>query len=351
MSNIDVIIPTFNRPVFLERILKYYQNEKTNFNFIIADSSKASNKRINKRIVNSYPDLKILYVDKLSDKLAQHLKFTEMVKYARSKYCVICADDDFTLPNSIEKCVQFLDKNPDYVAAHGSYIGFHIFNSFNIHKFWWKFRYSPSTMPQADSLERLAYHLENYTQVTFSVRRTKELQKIYKEFTKSKMSLYLLPNYGELIPDVLTVIYGKVKSFSILYSVRQYFGSVAGYYPSFFDARKAGKFEKDYHKFKKCILRNLNIKTNGDRQRALKILDSSFEKYIQLSYHEHLMNRLYLTLSNFPFVISQTLRLIHSIYLFSKDKRNPLGMIDQSSSKYYPEFKKIKMIILNSMQK
>ena len=91
----------------LRRILNYYNSYHIEFNIIIADSSTNINKKLNKKIAASFPKLKILYIDKFSEKLVSHHKFAEIVKYVKTKYCVFCADDDFVVPNGIKQAVDF----------------------------------------------------------------------------------------------------------------------------------------------------------------------------------------------------------------------------------------------------
>src|SRR5258708_4532905 len=165
-NKIDIIIPTYNRTNFLKRILDYYLPYGKDFNFIIADSSSRLNKSRNKKLIQAYSDLSILYLDKFSQDLQQHLKFAKIVKYAKSKYCVFCADDDFIVPNSIKECVDFLKKNPDYAAAHGTYIGFHIFQTLWGKKFAWKYRSTHHSLYSPTATQRLEDHLSNYTQMT-----------------------------------------------------------------------------------------------------------------------------------------------------------------------------------------
>src|SRR3989344_5702184 len=102
-NKVDLFIPTFNRPQFLKRILDYYNSYNVDFNIIIVDSSNQKNKKINKRSISLYPHLKIKYFDKISGNMNFHIKFGDMVKYAKSKYCVFCPDDDFIIPNGINE--------------------------------------------------------------------------------------------------------------------------------------------------------------------------------------------------------------------------------------------------------
>lgn len=346
---IDVVIPTFNRPDFLKRILEYYQTADNSFRFLIADSSSKSKKRKNKKVIAGFSKLNIHYIDKFPETLPQHHKFIEIVKFLKRKYCVFCADDDFIISNSVRECVAFLEKNPDYSAAHGVYLGYHFLEvSGFIKKLLWKARYIPHTIDNTNSLKRLGSHLENYILVLWAVRRSSQIKKIYSEFKKANVDPYLLPNLGELIPDALTVISGKIKVFSTAYGVRQYFGSIAGYFPSFLDAKKIGKYEESYSDFKKILLRNLPAEDKQDRDAAVALIDSAMEKYISYTYGEHFMNRINLILRRFPKPVSQAIRQLHALYLFSKKENGLVKKITGKSSKHFEDLNIIKESIIKS---
>lgn len=348
MNNlVDLIIPTFNRPDFLERILNYYSTYGKDFNFIIADSSNSTNKRRNKKIISTYAKLNIRYLDKFPQNLQQHNKFAEMIKFAKSKYCVFCADDDFIIPNGIKEAVNFLEKNSDYSAAHGTYISFYVHTTpFGLKKFWWRFLYNPYSITYSNPINRLAFHLTNYNMVVWAVRRTNILKICYEEFSKSKIDPYLLPNFGELLPDVLTVIFGKIKHLNTFYGARQAFSQILSSYPSLTDAKKAGIYNREYEKFKNCLLNNLSKVGNISKEKFVKTIDAAMEKYIEYSYQEHLVNRLNLILKYFPELIQKGLRLLHARYLFSKDKRNQIGQVDEPSSRYFNDFETIRQTVL-----
>lgn len=346
---VNVLIPTFNRPDYLKRALDYYKKSGASFNFIIADSSNKPNKKINKKMISGYRGLKIRYLDNFPDTLTLHPKLTGAVKFVNSKYCVFCPDDDFIFPDAIRKSITFLESHPDYSAAHGTYLGYHLVNiPFLPKKVWLKIRYMPHTISKANPLERIDSHMKDYILVLWAVRRTTMVKKIYAEFNKLDINPYLLPNLGELIPDVLTVVFGKVKNLNILYGVRQYFGSIAIYYPSFIDAKKASKYAKGYNDFKKCLLKNLPKSNKLDYDKAAATIDLAMEKYIIYSFHEHFMNRVNLVLRHFPEFVSKALRQMHALYLFSKKEDGQANKLINKSSKYFKDLSIIKKSILNS---
>lgn len=343
MNKITLIIPTYNRPAFLKRILDFYNSYEINFDTIVADSSSSLNKKSNKKIVLSFPNLKILYIDKFPQNLPSHYKYGEMVKYVKGKYCVFCPDDDFIVPNAIKEAVDFLEKNPDYSAAHGTYVSFYVYISpLGSKKFWWKFIYPYQSITFSNPLQRLSEHLTNYYQVLWAVRRTDVVKATYKEFLKSKVDPFL---FGELLPDMLTLIYGKMKRLNTFYAARQAFSTSYSYWPSLIDAQKGRTYDNEYTKFKNCLTENLT-KYDFSKNKSLQMIDSSMKIYLKSTIQEHLMGKANLMLKYFPSFIKSFVRLLHVKYLFSKPKNDKIGLIDNLSSKYFNDFDRIRQTVL-----
>lgn len=347
MQKVDLFIPTYNRPEYLKRILNYYALQKVNFNIIIADSSSSSNKKLNKKISSLFPKLKIRYLDKFSEKQVSHHKFAEMVKYSKSKYCVFCADDDFIVPNGIMESVEFLENNPDYSSAHGSYISFYTPTTFiRKKKFWWNFIYPYRSITSSDPSKRLILHPIDCQQVLYAVRKTDLVKTCYKALINSKVDPKL---FGERLPDVLTIVYGKMKRLNNFYGARQAFSSSYSYWPAERDYIKAGTFENEYNKFKASIVKNLKKISNITIDTATKIVDNNMQLYLKSSYQQYLVAQIYLVLSKyFPKFVYSFLILLHAKYLFSKAKRDPIGLIDNPKSKYFKDFNQIKEVVINN---
>lgn len=347
MKLLTLMIPTYNRPSLLERILDYYNLYKVDFNILVGDSSIPANKKLNRNIIQSFPNLNILYLDKFPEKLVSHRKFAKMVNYVKTKYCVFCADDDFIVPNGIKEAVDFLEKNPDYSAAHGSYISFYVFsNPLGPKKFWWNFIYPYRSITYQNAEDRLAAHPTDCQQVLYAVRKTDIVKTCYRELLKSQVDPLL---FGERLPDVLTVISGKMKRLNNFYAARQAFSTSYIYWPDERDAIKAGTFEGEYIKFKNSIIFNLVKISKIPKEEASRIIDLNMEKYIQSSWQQHLVARVNLMLKHFPVFISKLLRIMHAKYLFSKDKKDRVGPIDNPTSKYFNDFDSIRKLVLGHL--
>ena len=48
----------------------------------------------------------------------------KMPKIVQENYVSYIGDDDYLIPNSLEKCIQFLETHPEYSTAHGKGIAF-----------------------------------------------------------------------------------------------------------------------------------------------------------------------------------------------------------------------------------
>lgn len=347
MNKVDLFIPTFNRPEFLKRLLNYYSNKKVKYRIIVVDSSSMKNKKLNKKTISEFKSLDLSYVDEFPSAMISHIKFGRMLKYAKSKYTVFCADDDFLIPRGIDECVQFLEKHPDYAAAHGSYIAFYIYSGLlSVQRFIWRYIYSIKEIRSSSPLDRVCFHIENYNQVLWAVRRTEMLKKIYREFLRSKTDPIL---FGELLPDVLTVAYGKIKRVYTFYSARQAFSTAYSYWPSLQDAIRKGIYESEFLKFKKCLVNNIvanQPRLIKKREEVSSRIDDSMVKYLQLSSQEHLMGRVNLILKKLPSQISNLVRKLHIIYLYSKENVDEIGDISLASSKYNKEIYDLKEAVL-----
>lgn len=342
MNKVDLFIPTFNRPEFLKRILDYYNSYNVDYNILIVDSSDQKNKKINKKTISLYPHLKITYIDMVSSSKNFHIKFGNMVKFAKNKYCVFCPDDDFITPKGISEAVAFLEKNPDYAAAHGTYISFYVHKNLFSKQFWWRFFYRNESITSSNPLERLSYHLTNYNLVLWSVRRTELVKTCYKEFLHSKVNHIL---FGELLPDMLTVIYGKIKRLNTFYAARQAFSHSYSYWPSLQDAIKAGTYDTDFAKFKDCLISAFK-KFNIPPTKAEAVINLNMPNYFKTSTQEHLIGRLNLMLENFPSIFARGLRLLHATYLFSKSKEDQIGLVDSPKSHHFDDFNNIRRLVL-----
>jgi len=352
MPNINLLIPTYNRPNYLKRLLDYYHKYGSDFDIIVADSSSDENKKLNKEIIQSFPDLNIQYVDKYSKETVSHNKFADMMNYAKRKYSVFCADDDFVAPDGIIRSVDFLEKNPDFTVAHGYYMQFSLkMDKVGEKQFCWQTFYPNESITFSDSKDRLFRHLSEYRlQTLYGVHRTEILKMIYGEFLNYKIDAVL---FGEMFPGMLDLIYGKSECLDIFYMARQLDSSANNLWPTPIDFMNQGKYEVEYTKFRQCLAVHLSKNSRLSTEEAEKVVDDAMNRYIKKYYSPNLKQTLKNKASRRKILneLYGGARTIHRGMEFicgllrAKDN---LGSIYNFLPRYRDDFEKIKNQVINS---
>lgn len=282
MAKVSLIIPTFNRPDYLRRLLSYYNSFNEKFDIIVADSSSNNNKKINKEIVVAFPDLNILYLDSYPETINPWLKNTDSIEHVQSKYCVLCADDDFITPKGIKMSVDFLEKNPDFIVAHGRDIGFRLTDGIRKkQQFRWRWADPPVSIELSEPAARTEYHLSNFFASTYyGVHRRDDVLMVHKEVLKFNVDLFL---FGELLASVLTLLYGKMRCLDVLYGVRS--EQTISNWPTLRDAIEHGSFDRQYTRFKDCLSAHLMEKARLGPKEAGDLVDKAMSAYL----NKHMM--------------------------------------------------------------
>ena len=353
MTDCTIIIPTYNRPTYLRRILDYYDSFGEGFKIIVADSSSDENKRINKDIISSGSNLDIQYLDSYPTEINLYRKIADVVNYAQEKYCVFCADDDFVTPNGIKQAVDFLESNPDFAIAHGRYISFWLERRKIGQYFRWQPTYSALSIRFEHPEQRLTYHLANYcTPTLYAVHRSTLLKTLYKEVLTSTVNPVL---FGELLPSMLTLIYGKVKCLDVLYAARDQSSIRVGYLLTLKDAIEAGTYDETYAKFRDCLSMHLSKQSQLDIEESGQAVDEAMSAYMNKYYYPSKSKIRYISTKmghmldylNLPDWLDRGIRRPYTRLTESRSTRK--ASIDMSpSSKHYDDFNKIRQHVLAS---
>lgn len=348
MTKVTIIIPTFNRPSYLKRVLDYYSGYSVDYNIIVADSSSDENKILNKEIISSFQNLNILYLSHYSDKINPNYKLADALNYVQTEYCVLCADDDFITPEGIKQSVEFLENNPDFVAVHGHYISFYLkTNKKREKQFCWRPIYHQESVISQNPAVRLKFYLTNYlSPIFYGVYRTDSLKMIFGEFLKSKVEHY---RFSELLLAMLAIIYGKIKCLDVFYSAREVpflSLSIAGRINAKRDyIRDYQGFTKntiEYIKFRDCLATHLNKVSLIDIAEAKKIIEEEMDVFLKKNFFNisGKIKKLFINYLRVPIWLGEKIRLICRTLSFSKEINIFPGHLDKSS-KDYDDFNKI----------
>ena len=213
LSKITVVIPTFNRPNILNRNLEFLDSFNYKLKVLVLDSSTIKKKFNFKKFLN----LEIIY-KKFKKDIYFAKKIYSGVKTVKTKYLLLCADDDFVIPNCMSLCINFLEKNNEYVACRGYFLQHSKSN-----KFYQKMNYNllyknNFSCENSYSFERCnEYLMGKKSNFFYSIIRTRTSNKIWK-FISTKVTGGIAL---ETFKSFLIYYFGKVKVLNYLYSSRE----------------------------------------------------------------------------------------------------------------------------------
>jgi glycosyltransferase domain-containing protein len=216
-KQLSIILFSHRRPDFLLRFLKCYNHLNVKHNLIIGYGgkdilSKAIHDEINKnkKIVykkfNNEFNFKKNEYD-INKYFIRRLKCLRMVK---TKYVKFICDDDFIIDYTTEKCVKFLNKNKNYIAAGGSFINYELHKKYYGRFINLSHGYINKSNTSDDKFKRIKQYYENASDTYNCVFRTNDLIKIH--LISSKFNChddYLKYHHFENVVN----LYGKIKYF------------------------------------------------------------------------------------------------------------------------------------------
>lgn len=202
MYNFTILIPTHNRNEILNRSFEYYSNYKY-LDIIICDSSEKKNEK-------NFDFVKYLHFPGASFAT----KLLSALKYVKTKYVILCADDDFLYIDSLIYGQKFLDNNINYSSIQGTYYHFKLNKGkFEISKLYdnAKLKYYTNSKPNIRVLKSVKYGMP----LLYALHRIENLNEsleICANLTPITMVEYTV--------DIITLLNGKHKVFNKVWMLR-----------------------------------------------------------------------------------------------------------------------------------
>lgn len=216
MESLGIFIPTFNRSEFLIRQLNYYARLNSPYSIYIGDGSDKYHSRNIRAAANSLKGkLKIFYHH--WPELNAQATFAKLVMSVSEPYCAFVGDDDFLVPNSLNRCSAFLKNNPDYRTVYGLGFVFTVdqeavhgkITSLGKH-------FGGKEITSEEPSKRLDTFSANYWP-PWAVHRTSELKE-----DVARTETILDGSFQELRLAFIIVLRGKVKFLDCVYVIRQH---------------------------------------------------------------------------------------------------------------------------------
>jgi glycosyltransferase domain-containing protein len=224
--NHTLIIPTFNRPELVQRLVSYYLKRSTDIQILVLDSSRPEIAQANAAWFNGRAG-NVRYAA-FPDSTQPGAKLAKGLHMVNTTYVSFCADDDLVFPQGLADAVHFLNGNQDYVCAHGLYLNFRIgdqpepdvvlkpgevLDPHTLHV--WR-EYGGPGNEAGHAGARIFRLFQGYESLFYAAFRHVDLREIFAQ-VQNIPSLH----YQELFQSVATLIKGKVKRLPGFYAARQ----------------------------------------------------------------------------------------------------------------------------------
>jgi glycosyltransferase domain-containing protein len=355
-----VVIPTYNRPPHLKRILSYYCQYGKDLAIVVADSSLAENKKKNAQIISTFEDVPILHLGQYDERIDPWHKILDSLKHVGTEYCLLCADDDFVTSKGIHEAVDFLDKNPDYIMAYGNNIWFSF--KYNIRgklEFTYKY-YESLVKTQFEAKDRLLSKATDNSQVTtyYAVQRTHLMKDIFEEAAKITPGLQsagalrqtadLL--FAELLVFWLPPVYGKMKCLDTLYYAREDCTpqSVSRVYVTLPDLMNDQNYNVKMQEFIDTMSGHLDKQSGIGLSEAHRIVEKALQIYIRRAPSFVLMVNSMLGKLHLPACLDLAIRKVYRAA--SSVIYPPTGSGHTFPRKYNYELDKVRLSVLSSAE-
>lgn len=340
---VAILIPSMNRPEFIERTIRYYRDINSIHPVYIGDASAKSIQADVEKIISENPlTVRYFHWPKLNDRktiaaLAK-LAFDDGVSYV-----AFHGDDDFFVPESLTVCAKFLAENDEYATAQGKAAVVTLdqpgpYGMIQSVGTYWEHNELISSKP----IERLKEILKNYWVPQFSVHRTSDFLRtcdVYSQITNR--------NWGEIYHCTSFAVQGKSKHLDLLYLVRHIHPAIE--HENFVEWLCMDTWFPSYELICKDLFRQLD-----DSQYTLERIQILMQSYLAKTIRDKnkIASTDFLKLLKIKLkkIIPGLVLLKHHFELHLKSS-DDVALINDPKSKYYNQFAPIRQAFENTVNK
>lgn len=365
---ISLLIPTMNRSEFVVRLLNYYDSLKFKYYIFIGDSSNTEEFDRTNKVVKALKgrlSVEHYYYPSLNN----YAVAEQLIQKVKTPYASFLPDDDFYIPDSIEKCMEFLNHHSDYSCAYGRAIAFVLQNKGAYGRLKELGRTNLATeysIEQDTAKERLLLHADNYTAVFAGVCRTdmfkialRNALKLNKLAESKDIKWQTVGAFTELLTSFSLVVQGKVRTIDGLFWIRQLHPQ-RYVFPDIFDWLTSPNWYLCYEIFSQQIAEDIVDRDGMSFEKAREVVKQAFWMYLSIGIARGYQQRyeaqgnsrnFKALLKQIPLVkkiVSYLRRRIESIRdTFYPLNRLTLGALMNPNSAYHKDFMPIYQVVTN----
>jgi glycosyltransferase domain-containing protein len=303
-SDLTIVIPTYNRLVYLTRQIIYLSNYSVQV--IIADGSE---ERIDKKLINQlkfYKEFEYIHSADLS--YVERIKFAS--KKVQTRYAMCLAEDDYLVFSGVKKAINIL-KNDNSLAACFGQIGGLNYNKSKKKTFFIEYGSSLKnySIRYTNPLDRILFAFDSYRSFSpYALFKENNFREIWSNIENS--SCLEVTEYEHAIN---TLLIGQFKTIDELFWIRsqelesldsKLDGSRKNNFKIWYEEKI---FKDEVKKFKQRVSKNIANYLECSFKDSLKILDDLIVKILNKKNHIGLDNK-----NNFKHIISLVKDLIIS---------------------------------------
>ena len=265
IHDFTLIIPSKNRPLYIERIVNYYAD--SGLTILVCDSSEEPYRKV-------MPSTNIKYLHFKNYVFASKMKAA--LTYVTTNFVAMCAVDDFIVPQALKEGVKFLNENRNYSSVQGNYITFKNINGNVV--FTPNLQYYDREIASDLPNDRLIELFSNYFGLYYAIHRTENFEVIFNIAIEAEIRNL---NFVEIIIAVVSLISGKHKVLPLFYSAKESIDGSAGSTDTVTNFVKDSGYSEQYTTFiNKC---SEYLFENGlfDKQSAERVIRKAMQTYIE----------------------------------------------------------------------
>jgi glycosyltransferase domain-containing protein len=218
-----LVIPTYQGTPFLRRLLEFLRSERYLGLVVLSDNSTAEHRDFVASCPRRYPEL-WLEVQAYDPDAGFLHKLVRTFERLEARFVMLCGQDDFLVPEALERLLQTLEADPGLSCARGRVARFHLRPvqqegtalaaavEFNKHPML--------AYGQGSPVERVLAHMRAYSSTLYSVHRRDLLVDSFRATDEATRNVV----FWQYLSSCITVALGRVGCLDELFLARQIHG-------------------------------------------------------------------------------------------------------------------------------